>query len=162
MLERELNSLGEELVAWYFLERTLDSLVFKHRESAVGYSHVVGDKDLVTKVVTRHVVERGSAEDFLRRLDEVVEFPTTMSVGFRDKVNRAIRFILAQKGEIYQALLEPVVVNPETRLAALLREEINKADFDYSKLLRLLEVSDVEWFKHVADARGIKEDGIDS
>lgn len=162
MLERELNSLGEELVAWYFLERTLDSLVFKHRESAVGYSQVVGDKDLVTKVVTRHVVERGSAEDFLRRLDEVVEFPTTMSVSFRDKVNRAIRFILAQKGEIYQALLEPVVVSPETRLAALLRDEINKADFDYDKLLRLLEVSDVEWFKHVADARGIKEGGDDS
>ena len=111
--------------------------------------------------ITRHVVERGSGEDFLRRLDEAVEFPTTMSIAFRDKVNRAIRLVMAQRGNVYEALMEPVPVNPETRLAALLRDEMNAPNFDIGKLIWLLEVADLEWFKHVAETRGI-EGGDDS
>lgn len=161
VLEGELKALSEELIAWYFLERTLDSLIFKRGENSVRYSHVVGDKSLVVSEITRHVVERGSGEDFLRRLDEAVEFPTTMSIAFRDKVNRAIRLVMAQRGNVYEALMEPVPVNPETRLAALLRDEMNAPNFDIGKLIWLLEVADLEWFKHVAETRGI-EGGDDS
>lgn len=159
LLEAELHALSEELIAWYFLERTLDSLVFQRGEGGGCFTHVVGDRELVTTFITRHVTERGSPEEFLRRLDEVIEYPSTMSVDFRDKVNRAIRLVLAQKGNVYEALFEPVSINPETRLAALIRDDISLLDLDTGKLIRLLNASDEEWFKSISEAKGLNGAG---
>ncbi|WGT34298.1 hypothetical protein [Pseudomonas atacamensis] len=154
-LEADLKFLGEELLAWYFLERSMDALIFKRGTGEIKSSHIAADKDIVRILITRHVVERGSPEEFLRRLDEVCQFPSTMSVEFRDKVNRAIRLVLAQRGDIYQALLEPVVVNPEIRLAALIRDDLRVQGFDIDRLVALLTSADLEWFKLVSETRAL-------
>ncbi|MEG5266257.1 hypothetical protein TRP66_18345 [Pseudomonas sp. JDS28PS106] len=159
LLESELQALSEELIAWYFLERTLDSLIFQRSEGVGCFTHVVGDREVVKTVVTRHVTERGSSEDFLRRLDEIVEYPSTMSIDFRDKVNRAIRLVLAQKGRVYEALFESVSINPEVRLAALIRDDVSLLDLDTDKLIRLLNISDEEWFKSISEAKGLNGRG---
>ncbi len=161
-LEIQLKLLGEELLAWYFLERTMDTMIFKRSKGEVKSSHIAADMDIVRLEITRHVVGRGSPEEFLRRLEEVCQFPSTMSVEFRDKVNRAIRLVLAQRGDIYQALLEPVVVNPEIRLAALIRDELRAEGFDIEHLVALLTSADFEWFKLVSDARALTSDEDDS
>lgn len=161
-LEVELKFLGEELLAWYFLERTMDALIFKRTKGEVKSSYIAADKNMVRLEITRHVVERGSPEEFLRRLDEVCQFPSTMSVEFRDKVNRAIRLVLAQRGDIYQALLEPVVVNPEIRLAALIRDELRTEGFDIDHLVALLTSADLEWFKLVSETRALTSEEDDS
>lgn len=161
-LEVELKFLGEELLAWYFLERTMDTLIFRRGKGEVKSSHIAADKNIVCSEITRHVVERGSPEEFLRRLDEVCQFPSTMSVEFRDKVNRAIRLVLAQRGDIYEALLEPVVVNPEIRLAALMRDELRAQGIDMDHLVTLLTSADLEWFKLISDTRTLTSGEDDS
>lgn len=158
VLENELKDLSEELIAWYFLERTIDALIAQRAEVQKGSGFIANDRQLVVSEVTRHVVERGSSEDFLRRLDEVLEFPTTMSSEFRDKVNRAVRLVLAQRGDIYEALIEPVAVNPEVRLVSLLRDDIESSGFDMDKFTALLCAPHATWFDHVSSLRKIKSD----
>lgn len=158
VLESELKDLSEELIAWYFLERTIDALIVQRSEIEKGSGYIANDRRLVVSEVSRHVVERGSSEDFLRRLDEVLEFPTTMSSEFRDKVNRAVRLVLAQRGNVYEALIEPVAVNPEARLVSLLRDDIQDSGFDMDKFTALLRAPHATWFDHVANLRKLKSE----
>lgn len=68
-----------------------------------------------------------SVEAFMYRFEQVCDNPLTMSEDFRDKINRGVRYLLAQSGDVTAAVMYASSVSPEMKLAALMRERASLA-----------------------------------
>lgn len=158
MLEARLKRLADEVLAWLYVEKTMDGLIFNQAYSGKHSLFVVNKKSEVAQYISKHVVQKGSSEQFLRRLDEVCEFPNTLSEAFREKMGRAIRMILAQRGNIYEAILQPLKPNPELHLVSLIKESVNDSGFDIDKFIKLVNLSSTEWIERLAEERRVGKD----
>lgn len=158
-LRLQTKVMAEDVLGWYIVEKTLDMLLKNKKSDMTSPSYVAKDKDLFFSQVKLHSVQKGSAEAFVYRLEQVCNNPLTMSEDFRDKVNRAVRYLLMERGNAYAAVTAKSTVSPEIHLAALVREKANFNNVDLDKLITFVNLSDFEWSQVVTEQRS--QDSID-
>lgn len=157
LLEIELNQKAQDVVGWYLVEQSLDAMLAKRKNDILQPGYVARDKDKVVSLISKYEVRVGSTDDFLRRLSEVCEFPNTTSRDFQDKIGRAIRLLLAQKGELFRAVSARIPDNPELHLAAMIRDRFIVGNLELDKFVSHLELNEEKWIELVSQERDFSE-----
>lgn len=157
LLEFELNQKAQDVVGWYLVEQSLDAMLVKKKKDLMRPGYIARDKDQIIRSISKCEVKVGSTDDFLRRLSEVCEFPNTTSRDFLDKLGRAIRLLLAQKGDLFRAVSAPIPDNPELHLAALIRDRFVLGDLELDKFVSHLAMNEEKWIERVSSERDLTE-----
>lgn len=158
-LEQELKIAAEDLLGWYLVERSLDVMIRdKADKKSSGKYLNLGAR--INDPLMHENVASSEVSNFLLRLQQVCEFPQFISDDFKFKVSRTIRLMLAQKGDVYNAVMSPLPSNPQVYLASIIRQQMDLNAIDLDALVSLINMSDSDWHEYLAVKRSIQISGI--
>jgi len=155
LLQSKLNRAAEDLMGWYLIERSLDVMLVQGTENDVtpNYLTVNSDNNGSHTNDKATVVASDSVSKFLLRVEQVYDFPQFSSPGFTDKMNRCVRLILAEKGDLYEAIMLPSDPQPQIHLMATLRQLMEVGAVDMKRLVDLVNMTNDEWSKYLVSGR---------
>jgi hypothetical protein len=155
LLQCNLNRLAEDLMGWYLIERSLDVMLVKGSEDNSAPSYLTGNSANVASEVNTNVsiIASDSVSKFLLRVEQVYDFPQFLSPGFADKMNRCVRLILAEKGDLYEAIMLPSDPQPQIHLMASIRQLMEVDVIDLKRLIKLVNMTPEEWSSYLVSGR---------
>lgn len=142
-------------MGWYIIERSLDVMLVQGAEKDVAPSYLsVRPNDNYSHACDKStVVSSDSVSKFLLRVEQVYDFPQFLSPGFTDKMNRCVRLILAEKGDLYEAIMLPSDPQPQIHLMATIRQLMEVGAVDMKRLIELVNMTSDEWGKYLVSGR---------
>lgn len=147
VLQKRLDHLAKDLMGWYLIERSLDVMITQRRNLRASASYLTTKSSSALAISDhpcREVVSDPSGQ-FLMRIEQVYDFPEFLSSEFLDKMNRCARLILAEKGDLYNAVMAPSITNPQNYLMGEIRQLIETNSIDVDRLISIVSMSEGEW-----------------
>ena len=155
ILEKRLDQLAKDLMGWYLIERSLDVMITKERglTESTAYLTTRPDSARVGTDIPCQIVTSDPTSQFLMRIEQVYDFPEFLSNEFTDKMNRCARLILAEKGELYNAVMAPSITNPQNYLMGAIRQLIDANSIDVDRLISIVNMTQDEWGNYLLSTR---------
>lgn len=155
ILQSKLNRAAEDLMGWYLIERSLDVMLVKSANNGVAPKYLTVNPDSHSSHANGEstIVASDSVSKFLLRVEQVYDFPQFSSPGFTDKMNRCVRLILAEKGELYEAIMLPSDPQPQMHLMAIIRQLMEAGAVDMGRLIESVNMTSEEWGKYLVSGR---------
>ncbi|WP_440060422.1 hypothetical protein ACTAB0_14185 [Pseudomonas syringae] len=157
MLSQTTKTMAEDVLGWYVVEKTLDMFIRSKQKGLSSANYLVSDREKALMEIKNHVVRTDSVEAFMYRFEQVCDNPLTMSEDFRDKINRGVRYLLAQSGDVTAAVMYASSVSPEMKLAALMRERASFGGIEIESLVKFINMPQEEWSTAVLSQRSEDE-----
>lgn len=134
--------LAEDMAGWRLVEEILEITRERIEAGASGCRWVVQKPDIVEGHLKRFPFPSQETEYVLARLLESEAFPTLESPPIRARFDLLRRQLLANVGNIRQAISSQIPVNPAAECLGLLRSVVTANKLSYRDVLSLLKTDD--------------------
>lgn len=138
-LHDERGLLAQEVTAWRLAEEVLEQTRQKLMSGEGNTKWVVGKPEIIERHLKAVAFPTEGTERVLARLAECIEFPMLESPTIRAQFDLLRRQILANRGNVREALLSKTPANPAFECAGLLRSVMDRYQLSVSDIVRLID-----------------------
>lgn len=138
-LHEERALLAEEVTAWRLAEEVLEQTRQKLASGEIQSQWVVGKPEIIERHLKAIAFPTQGTERLIARLAECIEFPMLESPTIRGQFDLLRRQILANRGNVREAIMSKTPTNPAFECAGLLRAVMDTHQLTLSDVVRLID-----------------------
>ncbi|WP_139379422.1 hypothetical protein [Zoogloea sp. LCSB751] len=138
-LHEERALLAEEVTAWRLAEEVLEQTRKKLAAGEIQSQWVVGKPEIIERHLKAMAFPSQGTQRLIARLAECIEFPMLESPTIRGQFDLLRRQILANRGNVREAIMSKMPTNPAFECAGLLRSVMDTHRLTLSDVVRLID-----------------------